>query len=120
MLLEFKASEFRYLVISYFESLLGEELYPKQRPLKPCIRGHLGREEDYRALYQKKFYMRWASITVMPEYYEDYLQTHFPEEYENPCNALGSIDGINDFPEIVFLFEQKILFKFQNVAKKMS
>lgn len=104
--LEFNASEFEYLVISYYESLSGKEIYPKRRPLTPCIRGYLGRNEDYRALFKKRVPMRWISITTTPEYYEDYLQTHFPEEYENPCNALDSIDGIDDFPQLTFLFEQ--------------
>ena len=109
----------RYLDIGYYESVSGEELKPYKRLACSCIRGHIGNNNLYQALYHKNIPIRSTSISIMPEYYEDYLRAKYPGEYENPQQAFSSVDGANDFPELVFLLKQIKNCRFTGIAAKL-
>lgn len=102
-LLEYKQP--RFISISYYESVSGEELKPYKRLSSSYIKGHIG-YGLYQALYHKNIPIRCIGITIMPEYYEDYLKTKYLGEYQNPLNAFFSVDGSTNFPELVFLLKQ--------------
>ena len=103
-LIEYRQPE--YLTVSFYDSVSGEELRPYKRLSSSCIRGHFGHNNTYRALMHKNIPLTFTDITVMPEYYRDYLKTKYPGEYENPQDAFLSVDGSTDFPELMLLLKQ--------------
>jgi AraC-like DNA-binding protein len=103
-LIEYRQPE--YLTVAFYDSVSGEELSPYKRLSCSCIRGHFGHNNIYRALMHKNIPIRFTDITVMPEYYRDYLKTKYPGEYENPQDAFLSVDGSTDFPELMLLLKQ--------------
>ncbi|XER15039.1 HTH-type transcriptional activator RhaR [Sporomusa aerivorans] len=109
----------RYLDIGYYESVSGEQLEPYKRLACSCIRGHIGNNNLYQALYHKNIPIRSTSISIMPEYYEDYLRAKYPGEYENPQQAFSSVDGSTDFPELVFLLKQIKKCRFTGIAARL-
>lgn len=96
----------RFLSISYIESVSGEELNPASRLICSGLRSHYGNGDLFRARYHKKVPIRCASIEIMPEYYEDYLQQRYPEEYTDPLNAFLAMDQSLNGPELILLFKQ--------------
>ncbi|CQR73886.1 helix-turn-helix domain-containing protein [Sporomusa ovata] len=109
----------RFLDIGYYESVSGEELKPCKRFVCSGIRGHVGNNNLYQALYHKNIPLRSTSISIMPEYYEDYLRAKYPDEYENPQKAFSRIDGSIDFPELVLLLKQIKNCRLTGIAEKL-
>lgn len=101
---EFDQSELLY--ITHYDSVAGKVIKPYQLNLKPGTWGYLGNREIYRGLCFKDVPCRAIGILIMPDYYRDYLQSRYPEEYENPRKAFASINGYVDFPEMRVLMRQ--------------
>jgi AraC-like DNA-binding protein len=109
----------RYLSIGYYDSISGEELRPYKRLSCNCIRGHISDNDLYQAIYHKNIPVRSTGIEIMPEYYEDYLNTQYPGEFKDPRSAFSSLDGRTDFPELVFLLRQVRNFRGTGAAAKL-
>lgn len=114
----FEYDQPRYISINYYESVSGEELKPYKRLSSSYIKGHMG-HGCYQALYHKNIPIRCTAILIMPDYYEDYLKAKYPGEYENPLNAFLSVDGLKDFPELVFLLKQIKNCHFTGIYAKL-
>ncbi|MCY9514839.1 helix-turn-helix domain-containing protein [Paenibacillus apiarius] len=109
----------QYVSINYYDSVSGEELKPFKRLSCNCIKGHLGCDNLYQAVYHKNIPICSTGIVIMPEYYEDYLNAKYPGEYEDPRSAFISVDGSTDFPELVFLFRQIRNFRGTGLSAKL-
>jgi AraC-like DNA-binding protein len=108
-----------YLSVSYYSSISGEELTPYKRLSCDCIKGQIGRNNLYQVIYHKNIPVRCTTIMIMPEYYQNYLQTRYPGEYEDPRQAFSSVDGSTDFPELVFLLGQVKNCRHTGIAAKL-
>lgn len=108
-----------YLHVSVYDSVAGEELTPYKRLSCSCIKGHFGHNNLYQAMYHKNIPIRCTGISIMPEYYDDFLRTKYPGEYENPRNAFLSVDGRADFPELMLLLRQIRNFRSTGIAAKL-
>ncbi len=95
-----------FLCIGYYYSVSGEILTPYRRLSSATIHAHIGVRGPYRFLHHKNIPVRSISVTLMPAYYEQYLQKRYPGEYENPRDAFANIDGIDDFPELLLVLNQ--------------
>ncbi|HWQ80145.1 MAG TPA: AraC family transcriptional regulator [Anaerovoracaceae bacterium] len=95
-----------FLCIGYYYSVSGEILTPYRRLSSSMIHAHIGVRGTYRFIHHKNIPVRSISITLMPEYYEKYLRDKYPGEYENPKDAFACIDGIDEFPELLFVLNQ--------------
>lgn len=115
----FEYEQPRFLSINYYESVSGEELRPYKRLICDCITGHLGNNNLYEAIFHKNIPIRSIGIVMMPEYYEDYLKTKFPNEYKDPCSSITSIDGTIHFPELVFIMKQVRNFRGTGISAKL-
>ncbi|MED1822239.1 AraC family transcriptional regulator [Brevibacillus agri] len=109
----------KYLSLNYYDSVSGEELHPYKRLSSGCIRVHFGCNNVYRARYHKNIPIRSTGIEITPEYYEDYLKTKYPDEYTDPRSSFLSVDGLTNFPELVFLFRQIRQFRGTGIAAKL-
>lgn len=109
----------QYISINYYDSISGQERSPYRPLLSNCVKGHIGCDNVYQAVYHKNVPICSTGIVIMPEYYEDYLRTHYAAEYENPRAAFASIDGTIDFPELVFLFRQIRNFRGTGLTAKL-
>lgn len=95
-----------FLCIGYYYSVSGEILTPYRRLSSGSIHAHIGTQGPYRFLHHKDIPVHSISVTLMPEYYEQYLHERYPGEYENPKDAFGNIDGIEEFPELLLVLNQ--------------
>ncbi|WP_053956790.1 helix-turn-helix domain-containing protein [Inediibacterium massiliense] len=109
----------KHLSVNYYDSISGEELKPYKRLFCNCIKGHIGYNTLYQAVYHKNIPIRSTGITIMPEYYEDYLKKKYPGEYKDPHSAFISIDGSNNFLEMVFLLKQIKNFRGSGISAKL-
>ena len=108
-----------YLSVSCFDSISGEELNPYKRLSCSAIKGHIGHNNLYQAIYHKNIPVQCTSIMIMPEYYRHDLQTRYPGEYEDPRDAFLSVDGSVDFPELLFLLRQIKACRHTGIAAKL-
>lgn len=108
-----------YISISYYDSISGEELSPYKRIQSNCIRGHIGNNNLYRAVYHKNIPIKSISIEIMPEYYNDYLNKKYPGVFKHPKSAFKSIDGATDFPQLVLILRQLASFSGSGISAQM-
>lgn len=95
-----------YLTIGYYESVSGEVLTPYRRMISGTIHAHVGTRGTYRFIHHAGFPVKGISITLMPEYYEEYLKTKYGTSYVNPRGVLSSVDDLSDYPQLVSCFYQ--------------
>jgi AraC-like DNA-binding protein len=114
---DFKQTD--YISVGCLDAGEGEILKPFKKRLTPCIMGYLGRDEVFRLHIRKNKPYRGVGITIMPEYYQDYLQSAYPEEYENPREAFTGIDGIFDSPEFRLLFSQIGSYRSRGISARL-
>ncbi|MCG7409841.1 AraC family transcriptional regulator [Paenibacillus sp. ACRRX] len=114
---EYKQPE--YLSVNYYDSVSGEELNPCKPLTSNCIKGHIGCNNLYQAIYHKNIPVCSTGIIIMPEYYETYLHAKYPGDYEDPRAAFIGVDGLTDFPELVFLLRQIRNFRGTGISAKL-
>lgn len=109
----------KYLNVNCFDSVSGEEIRPYKRLSCNCVKGHISNNDLYQAIYHKNIPIRSTAIAIMPDYYEDYLNTKYPGGYKNPRSAFISVDGRMDFPELIFLLRQVRNFQGTGISAKL-
>ncbi|GAA0117332.1 helix-turn-helix domain-containing protein [Clostridium senegalense] len=108
-----------YIGINYYDSISKKELQPYKQFNKSCIRGHISNNDLYRAIYHRNIPVHSVGIEIMPEFYENYLDIKYPGEFKNPQFAFNSINDIDDFSELIFVFRQIRNFRGTGAAAKM-
>ncbi len=112
--------EVDFLGVEYFFSVSGEEFHPYYQLSPNNIRIHVGEEQKlFQAIYHKNIPVRSIQISIMPEYYAQYLQEKFTREYTNPGQAFRHFRSGTDFPELVTLLRQIRHYKGTGLAAKM-
>lgn len=117
LLLQYRQPE--YISINYYDSASGEELKPSQRLTCNRINGHVGYGNVYQAVYHKNIPIRSTGIVIIPEYFEDDVNSNYPGECRDLRSAFISVDGEEDFPELVFLMRQIRSYRGSGIAAKL-
>lgn len=109
-----------FLSIEYYFSVSGEEFRPYSQLSPNSLRLHIGgRNKLFQAIYHKNIPIRSVGISIMPEFYEQYLREKFSYEYLNPSEAFRRFQSGADFPELVTLLRQIEHYKGVGLAAKM-
>lgn len=108
-----------YISINYYDSVSGEELKPSKQLTCNCVKGHIGSGNVYQAVYHKNIPIRSTGIVIIPKYFEDYLKSNYPGEYRDLRSAFISVDGEEDFPELVFLLRQIRSYRGSGISAKL-
>ena len=95
--------------IQRYDSISGEELDPYRRLCAGNIHTIVGGKPHYRALIHKRIPIHSVSIEIFPAFYEDFLKTHYPEDFFDLPTAFQSVDQATDFPAM-----SKLLFELEN------
>lgn len=112
--------QLKSISITYFDSVSGEEFTPYKRLSSGIIRGHIGYDNSlYQALFHKNIPIRSVGIEIMPDYYENYLQTKYPREFKDPRSAFLSVDGSTHFPELILMMKQIKNFRGSGISAKL-
>jgi len=107
------------LSINYYESISGEELSP-YRKLKPNhVQTHIGGERSFRALIHKRIPIRSIGIEIKPEFYNNYLRSHYPGEFDALFDIYQSFGDTSDFGEMQTLLRQIRDFQGKGAAAAM-
>jgi hypothetical protein len=70
--------EIDFLSIEYYFSVSGEEFFPYYQLSPNSLRVHIGeRHKLFQAIYHKNIPIRSVGISIMPEFYEQYLREVF-------------------------------------------
>lgn len=109
----------KFLGISYYDSVSGEELNPYKRINANCIRSRISEKNLYKAIYHRNIPIRSIDIDMSPDYYEEYLNNTYPGEFNNPQNVFLGINGMTDFPELIFSLRQIRNFKGSGAAAEL-
>ena len=94
------------LSISQYDSVSGEELAPYRRLEAGCVKSFLGGYKPYKVLIHKNIPIRSISISIMPDFYNNYLKEKLGGEYIDPRNAFKGLSLGVDFPQLVALLKQ--------------
>lgn len=109
----------KYISFNYYDSVSGEEYHPYKRLSSGCIRVHIGYNNVYRASYRKHVPIRSTAIEIMPEYYENVLRSKYPDEFKDLRSSFLTVDGMTNFPELVFLLRQIQNFRGTGIAASL-
>lgn len=109
-----------FLSIEYYFSVSGEEFHPYYQLSPNSLRVHIGeRHKLFQAIYHKNIPIRSVGISIMPEFYEQYLREKFSCDYLDPSEAFSRFQSGADFPELVTLLRQIGHYKGAGLAAKM-
>lgn len=100
-----------FISLNYFDTIKAQQLTPNKEIPANRIRGYVSTKEPFQATYYKDVRIHGIELILMPSYYQDYLETIYPNEFPDAKSAFQSIDGCLNFPELVFLLKQ--IEKFQ-------
>lgn len=96
-----------FLAIQYYSSVSGEELNPYNQLSPNSLRAYVGGGEGvYQAIYHKNIPLQSVSVSIMPDFYNNYLKSKFAEEYIDPQNAFKRITLGMNFPQLITLLKQ--------------
>ena len=112
--------EIDFLSVEYFFSVSGEEFHPYNQLSPNNLRIHIGEEHKlFQAIYHKNIPVRSIEISIMPEFYAQYLRERFPREYINPGESFRHFQAGADFPEMLTLLKQIEYYRGTGLAAKM-
>lgn len=109
-----------FLSVHYYASVSGEELRPYYQLSPNTLRVHTGGGDlPLQMMFHKNVPIQSVSISILPDYYKQYLQEKFGDEYINPFDAFKQITLETDFPDIVAILKQVQHFQGRGIAAKM-
>ena len=109
-----------FLSVHYYASVSGEELRPYYQLSPNTLRVHTGGEDlPLQMMFHKNVPIQSVSISILPDYYKQYLKEKFGDEYINPFDAFKQITLETDFPDIVAILKQVQHFQGHGIAAKM-
>lgn len=112
--------EIDFLSVEYYHSVSGEEFHPYCQLSPNSLRGHIGGEHKlFQAIYHKNILIRSVGISIMPEFYAQYLREKFSCDYLNPSEAFRHVQSGADFSELVTLLRQIEHYRGTGLAAKM-
>lgn len=94
------------LCIGHYESVSGEDILDHKRLACPSLREYVMNGEEYGALYHSDKPIRGSSITLMPEFYEEYLRKKYPGEADGLPPLLSDSGDALDTPELLAVMAQ--------------
>ena len=109
-----------FLSVTYYTSVSGEEFHPYCQLSPNSLQAQIGHTDKiYQAIYHKNIPLKSISFTIMPEFYQQYLQQKFPGEYIAPSEAFRKVQIGTDFPELVALLKQIEGYRGTGLTAKM-
>ena len=96
-----------FLSIQYFRSVSGEELHPYNQLSPISLRVYVGGgDRTYQALFHKNIPLSSVSISIMPQFYEHYLNEKPGGETPELCKTFRTMTAGTDHPKLVLLLRQ--------------
>ena len=96
-----------FISVQYFFSVSGEEFHPYRQLSPNSLRVYVGGNgKTFQAVYHKNIPIRSISISIMPDFYNNYLKEKLGGEYIDPRNAFKGLSLGVDFPQLVALLKQ--------------
>ena len=109
-----------FLSVTYYNSVSGEEFHPYCQLSPNSLQAKIGQTNKvYQAIYHKNIPLQSISFTIMPEFYQQYLQRKFPGEYIDPSEAFRKMQIGTDFPELIALLKQIEGYRGTGLTAKM-
>lgn len=109
-----------FLSVTYYTSVSGEEFHPYRQLSPNSLQAQIGQAgRVYQAIYHKNIPLQSISFTIMPEFYQRYLQQKFPGEYIDPSEAFRKMQIGTDFPELIALLKQIEGYRGKGLTAKM-
>lgn len=99
------------LSINYYESISGNELAPYRKLKSNHVQTHIGGVHSFRALIHKRIPIRSIGIEIKPKFYNEYLKTRYPDEFNNLPDIYKSFNCTSNFCEMQALLRQIRDFK---------
>lgn len=115
-----ESSESDFFAVQYYFSVSGEELHPYRQLSPNSLRGYVGSTgRTFQAIYHKNISIRSVSISIMPDFYNNYLKEKLCGEYIDPQNAFNWMMTGVDFPPLVALLKQIATYSSRGLAAKL-
>lgn len=102
-----ESPEPRFLSIQYYSSVSGEELHPYYQLSPNSLRAYIGNgTRTYQAVFHKDIPIHSVSISIMPEFYEQYLSHKLNGEIINLDHAFQTLTNGFEHPQLILLMKQ--------------
>jgi len=109
-----------FIAIQYYTSVSGEEFHPYRQLSPNSLRAYIGGyRKTFQALYHKNIPIRSVSISILPDFYSNYLKSKFSSEHIELQNAFKKITFGSDFPKLITLLKQVQEYSGSGIAAKM-
>ena len=96
-----------FLSIQYYRSVSGEELHPYHQLSPNSLRVYVGGGgKNYQAVFHRDIPISSVSISIMPEFYKQYLRDKLNGEQIELGRAFRSFTGSTDQPRLMLLLKQ--------------
>jgi len=109
-----------FIAVQYYFSVSGEEFHPYRQLSPNSLRAYIGGSgRTFQAVYHKNISIRSVSISIMPNFYNNYLKEKLGGEYIDPRNAFKRMMFGIDFPQLVTLLKQIHTYSGNGVSAKL-
>ncbi len=108
-----------HLCVTYLETLSHETLKPYQRDPCNCAQGQVSCGNLYPAVYPKNTPIRSTGIMIIPELYQDYLNTTYCGERIDLRSIIIGLHETTDFPELTLLMRQIRNYRGTGISAKL-
>ncbi|HOO27005.1 MAG TPA: AraC family transcriptional regulator [Lachnospiraceae bacterium] len=112
--------EVEFLSVDYYSSVSGEEFHPYYQLSPDSLRVHIGEKNKlFQAIYHKNVPIRSVGISMMPNFYSQYLRKKFSYDDFIPSEAFRQFQSGTDFPQLAALLKQIEHYRGTGLAAKM-
>lgn len=109
-----------FLALQYYESVSGEEFYPCCKLSSNTFRLYIGDESRiFQATYHKNIPIRSVSISIMPEFYEEYLKDRFEGKALDLKDVFRYVMKEGEYPGLIAILKQIRNYDGNGVAAKL-
>ena len=109
-----------FFSITYYRSVSGEEFHPYAQLSPNSLEGKIGQKDRmYQAIFHKNIPLKSISITIIPQFYDEYLARKFPGESISPADAFRRMESGTDFPELIDILKQIETYRGSGITAKM-
>jgi len=107
------------LSICYYAAISGKELSPYKDLSDGYIKSFIGGKHPCQTLIYKNTPVKAIEIEITPAYYEKYLKSAYPDEYNSLYQSFCKISLTKDFLDMVYLFHQILNYHGEGMAAKL-
>ena len=109
----------RFVAARYYASGWIEESFSERSHQGPFLEGHVTRNALWDALIHASEPVHNVEVMLTPQFYEQFLREVYSGEQLDAEAAFASIDGVQEFPELIVLLRQLEAYRGRGASARL-